>query len=87
MRELNEMLSQSKVVGKIYGKIYDYTSYGVQVLEFMEEHLEENEKLDLFNEWLMNGEFKLNTYSYDDIQELIQNLDDVLVELQHQYWN
>ena len=22
MRELNEMLSQSKVVGKIYGKIY-----------------------------------------------------------------
>ena len=61
MKEINEMLSQSKVIERIYGKIYDYTSYGSQVLEFMEEHLEEQGRLDLFNQWIMNGEFDYDT--------------------------
>lgn len=85
MRELNEMLIQSQMVGKLYGKIYNYTEYGDEVLDLMDEFLEEDDVLDLFNGWLNNGDFKLRTYVYDDTQQLIETLDNVLVELRYKY--
>ena len=59
--------SLEQEVGVLYGKIYGYTDIGGDsVLEFMDEWLTDENKFDLFMEYINNDEFNEETILNDE---------------------
>ena len=77
--------SLEQEVGVVYGKIYSYTDYGGDsVLEFMDNYLNDENKFDLFMEYINNDEFNEDT-SLVEVTELINLLYHILSDVREEY--
>jgi len=77
--------SLEQEVGVLYGKIYGYTDVGGDsVLEFMDEWLTDENKFDLFMEYINNDEFNEDT-SLVEVTELINLLYHILDGIREEY--
>ena len=77
--------SLEQEVGVLYGKIYGYTDIGGDsVLEFMDEWLTDENKFDLFMEYINNDEFNEDT-SLVEVTELINLLYHILDGVREEY--
>ena len=77
--------SLEQEVGVVYGKIYGYTDIGGDsVLEFMDEWLEEEDKYDLFMEYICEDEFNEDV-DLSEVKELIDLLYDILGGVREEY--
>jgi hypothetical protein len=77
--------SLEQEVGVLYGKIYGYTDIGGDsVLEFMDEWLTDENKFDLFMEYINNDEFNEDT-SLVEVTELINLLYHILDGIREEY--
>ena len=77
--------SLEQEVGVLYGKIYSYTDVGGDsVLEFMDEWLTDENKFDLFMEYINNDEFNEDT-SLVEVTELINLLYHILDGIREEY--
>ena len=77
--------SLEQEVGVVYGKIYGYTDVGGDsVLEFMDEWLEQEDKFDLFMEYINEDEFN-GDVDLSEVKELIDLLYDILGGVREEY--
>ena len=77
--------SLEQEVGVVYGKIYGYTDVGGDsVLELMDDWLEEEDKYDLFMEYINEDEFGRDV-DLGEVKELINLLYDILDEVRYEY--
>ena len=77
--------SLEQEVGVVYGKIYGYTDIGGDsVLELMDDWLEEEDKYDLFMEYINEDEFGRDV-DLTEVKELIDLLYDILGGIREEY--
>ena len=77
--------SLEQEVGVVYGKIYSYTDVGGDsVLEFMDDYLTDENKYDLFMEYINNDEFNEDT-SLVEVTELVNLLYHILSDVREEY--
>lgn len=77
--------SLEQEVGVVYGKIYGYTDVGGDsVLELMDDWLEEEDKYDLFMEYINEDEFGRDV-DLGEVKKLINLLYDILDEVRYAY--
>ena len=77
--------SLEQEIGVLYGKIYSYTDVaGDSALEFMDNYLTDENKFDLFMEYINNDEFNEDT-SLVEVTELINLLYHILDGLREEY--
>ena len=77
--------SLEQEVGVVYGKIYGYTDVGGDsVLEFMDDYLTDENKYDLFMEYINNDEFNEDT-SLVEVTELVNLLYHILSDVREEY--
>mgnify|MGYP003114385719 CR=1 FL=1 len=77
--------SLEQEVGVVYGKIYGYTDIGGDsVLELMDDWLEEEDKYDLFMEYINEDEFGRDV-DLGEVKKLINLLYEILDEVRYAY--
>ena len=77
--------SLEQEVGVVYGKIYGYTDIGGDsVLELMDDWLEEEDKYDLFMEYINEDEFGRDV-DLGEVKKLIDLLYEILGEVRYAY--
>jgi len=77
--------SLEQEVGVVYGKIYGYTDVGGDsVLELMDDWLEEEDKYDLFMEYINEDEFGRDV-DLGEVKKLINLLYEILDEVRYAY--
>ena len=72
-------------LGVLYGKIYEYTDVnGDSVLELMNEILDEEDKFDMFMEYIYEDCF-INDYNENDYKQLVSVMEEILDEVSEEF--